>query len=225
MDYSFDEYNRAIWESGGAPILLPMAHDEASLGAVLDHLDGLVLTGGPDVHPRFYGEEPQNGLGPVDEVLDTMELMLTTMALDLNLPVFAICRGLQVLNVALGGTLIQDISGQDDRALNHVQQAPKNVNTHTIHVEPDSIVSTLLKGSSPRVNSHHHQALKTVARGLAVTARARDGIVESVELPEKRFVLGVQWHPEGTFSTDENSRALFKTFVDKASNKTPSRPG
>jgi putative glutamine amidotransferase len=216
MDFNFDEYGRAVLKSGGAPILIPVAQDKGSISSILGHLDGLLLSGGPDVNPRFFKEEPLKGLGPVDEGLDLMELEVTKEALDLDLPVFAICRGIQVLNVALGGTLVQDISRQVENALNHVQQAGKNVNTHTISLEPGSILSSILKRLKLLVNGRHHQAIKDLSSELVVTAKAPDGIIEGVEFPAKRFVLGVQWHPEGTFSTDINSRKLFKAFIEEA---------
>lgn len=216
MDYAFDEYGKAVLHSGGAPVLIPVTQDAGSIAAVLDRLDGIVLSGGPDVHPRFYGEEPMPRLGDLDEDLDRMELELTRVVLDRDLPLFAICRGIQVLNVALGGTLYQDIQALVDGALNHVQQAPKHVTTHTVRLEPHSMVASLLNRRTIRVNSKHHQAVKEPASELRVTARSGDGVVEALEWPDRRFTLGVQWHPEGTWETDPPSKKLFRAFIKAA---------
>lgn len=217
MDFCFDEYSRAILETGGAPVLIPVAQKDASLLSVLDRLEGLVLSGGPDVNPKYYAEEPLKALGPVDEELDRMELEITRKALKMDLPLFAICRGIQVLNVAMGGSLVQDVSSQVENSLNHVQQAGKDVNTHTIEIEPGMTLTSILKRRNLWVNSHHHQAVKSPAQGLVVSARAPDGVIEAVEFPGKSFVLGVQWHPEGSFSTDAFSKKLFRAFVQEAS--------
>ncbi len=216
MDYTFDDYSRAVLQSGGAPVLVPVAQNPESLKTILDHADGLLLTGGPDVHPRFYGEEPLPGLGDLDEELDRTELDLTRAALDRDLPLLAVCRGIQVLNVALGGTLVQDIATQVEGAINHVQLAPKNVTTHTVRLEPGSMISSILKRRTLQVNGRHHQAVKQVAPGLGVSASAPDGVIEAVEMSESRFVLGVQWHPEGTWRTDAPSKKLFQALVGAA---------
>ena len=216
MDYTFSEYSQAILHAGGAPVIIPAAQDKKSLERILAALQGLILSGGPDINPRRYGEEPLAGLGEVDEALDQMELLAAGMAIERDLPLLGICRGIQVLNVALGGTLYQDIPSQVPAGICHTPHADKAVNTHTVQVEPGSMLNRILGEPEIWVNSQHHQALKAVARGLAVTARARDGIVEAVELPGRGFVAGVQWHPEGTWREDPFSQKLFGAFVNAA---------
>jgi len=214
MDYTFNEYSRAVLESGGCPVLLPTPQTKDTIKVILDCLSGLILSGGPDVHPRFYREQPLAGLGDLDEELDRTELAWARGAIARDLPVFCICRGIQVLNVSLGGSLYQDISKQVPEAIDHQQKAAKWINTHTIEVEKEGILYGMFRKHSVWVNGKHHQALKDVAPGLEIEARAPDGIVEAVRLRGKRFVLGVQWHPEGTFQNDIHSRKLFQSFVD-----------
>ena len=216
MDYLLSDYSQAILQAGGAAVIIPVAQDGGSLGTILDRLQGLILSGGPDVHPRCYGEEPLGGLGEVDAALDEMELAVAQLALDKDLPLLGICRGIQVLNVALGGTLYQDLPTQVPASICHTPRTDKAVNTHTVQFEAGSRMHRILGEAEIWVNSQHHQALKAVARGLVVTARARDGIVEAVELPGRSFVVGVQWHPEGTWRGDPFSQKLFSAFVEAA---------
>jgi putative glutamine amidotransferase len=216
MDYALSDYSQAILHAGGAPVIVPAAQDEKSLRAILDSLQGLILSGGPDVHPRRYGEEPMAGLGEVDDTLDHMELAAARLAIDRNLPVLGICRGIQVLNITLGGTLYQDIPSQVPESICHTPKTDKAVNTHTVRIETGSRLHIMIGKREIWVNGKHHQALKDLAKGLVVAARAKDGVVEAVEFPGKRFVVGVQWHPEGTWRDDLYSQALFQTFVSTA---------
>jgi putative glutamine amidotransferase len=216
MDYALSDYSQAILHAGGAPVIIPTAQDRRSLGAVLDSVQGIILSGGPDIHPRRYGEEPMAGLGEVDEALDQMELATANLALEKNLPVLGICRGIQVLNVALGGTLYQDIPSQVPESICHTPKTDKAVNTHTVRIEPGSRLHKIIGRRELWVNGKHHQAVKDPAPGLVVTARARDGVIEAVEQPDKRYVIGVQWHPEGTWRNDPWSKKLFLSFVRAA---------
>jgi putative glutamine amidotransferase len=217
MDYTYDDYSRATHSCGGAPILIPVAQNRDSLRIILDRLDGLLLSGGPDINPRLYGEEPLAGLGEIDESLDRMELEVTKMAFQKDLPIFAVCRGIQVLNVALGGTLYQDIGSQVQESINHTQKADKSINTHSIKIERKTLSYNLFRKKEIWVNGKHHQAIKDLAPGLIVSARASDGIIEATEYSGKKFVLGVQWHPEGTWEVDPYSKRLFRAFVQLAS--------
>lgn len=219
MDYTFDEYSRAILHSGGAPVLLPVAQDQRTIGAILKHLDGLLLSGGPDIHPRQYNEQPLKGLGEIDAELDRMELAAAREAYRLDLPILAICRGIQTLNVSLGGNLYQDIARQVDGSINHSQKAAKSVTTHTVTVASGTRLAEVLRKKKVWVNGRHHQAIKAPAPGLVVSATAADGVIEAVEDISKRFVIGVQWHPEGTWKNDLNSKRLFKAFVAAAGTK------
>jgi putative glutamine amidotransferase len=216
MDYTFADYSQAILHAGGAPLIIPSAQDENSLARILDGVQGLILSGGPDIHPRRYGEEPLAGLGEVDETLDEMELLAARLAVAKALPVLGICRGIQVLNVALGGTLYQDIASQVPESICHTPKTDKAVNTHTIRIEAASRLHTLFGRRSIWVNGKHHQAVKDLAPGLTVAARASDGVVEAVELQADRLVMGVQWHPEGTWREDPYSRKLLSAFVQAA---------
>lgn len=216
MDYIFDEYSRAIFGSGGAPVLIPVAQNQDSLYAVVNRLNGLVLSGGPDINPRFYGEDPIEGLGEIDDGLDRMELEIAKIAFRKNIPIFAICRGLQTLNVSRGGTLYQDIKTQFPNSINHAPNAQKSVNTHTIHIEKQTLLYDIVKRTRILVNGKHHQAIKDPAPNLKISAAAEDGIIEAIEEPTKKFALGVQWHPEGTWKEDTNSRKLFRAFVQAA---------
>ena len=216
MDYTFDEYSRAICDSGGAPVLIPVAQNRVSLLAIISRMDGLILSGGPDINPRFYGEEPAEGLGEIDADLDRMELDVANIALKKDLPIFAICRGIQILNVSQGGTLYQDIKRQVPEPLNHTQKACKSANTHSVLIENQTLLYDIVKRRKIWVNGKHHQALKDLVPDLKISAVANDGIVEAIEDPTKKFVIGVQWHPEGTWKEDTNSKKLFRAFVKAA---------
>lgn len=216
MDYTFDEYSRAICDSGGAPVLIPVAQNRVSLLAIISRMDGLILSGGPDINPWFYGEEPAEGLGEIDQDLDRMELDVANIALKKDLPIFAICRGIQILNVSQGGTLYQDIKRQVPEPLNHTQKARKSANTHSVLIEKQTLLYDIVKRRKIWVNGKHHQALKDLVPGLKISAVANDGIVEAIEDPTKKFVIGVQWHPEGTWKEDTNSKKLFRAFVKAA---------
>ncbi|MFQ5484436.1 MAG: gamma-glutamyl-gamma-aminobutyrate hydrolase family protein [Desulfobacterales bacterium] len=213
MDYVFDEYSSAVYHSGGAPILLPTAQNHESLQSICERIDGLILTGGPDVDPHFYGEEPLPRLGEVDEAIDLTELSVVKIALKEDLPILGICRGIQVLNVSEGGTLYQDIANQVKKSINHLQKKDKRVNAHDVRIDGNTLLHSIFKRKKIRVNSRHHQAIKDLAPSLIATAWAQDGIIEAVENSSKSFVIGVQWHPEGTWEKDVFSKKLFRSLI------------
>ena len=215
MDYVRCAYSAACEKSGLLPLLLPVTGDEAVRMAQLDLLDGLLLSGGLDIHPSLYGE---HDVHPATEIenggRDEHEIALVRAAVAHDLPVFAICRGLQVLNVALGGTLYQDLPTQVDTRWSHRQGAHSSEKTHRTQIAPGSWLAKIVDGADTLpINSHHHQAAKEVAPGLVVTARSDDGVVEALEKPDARFLLAVQWHPENLYETDAPSRALFSAFA------------
>jgi len=217
MDYTFNEYGQAIRYSGGAPLIIPEAQDSETLKAIMTKIDGLILSGGPDIHPKFYGEHPLPELGEIDEDLDMMELEAARSALRKGLPILAICRGIQTLNVVQGGTLYQDIPSQIPESINHSPKSDKGVLTHRIRIEKKTLLHRIFKKTEIWTNGKHHQAVKDLAPGFIISARASDGIVEAIEHPLKSFVLGVQWHPEGTWKNDLHSRRLFQAFIQVAS--------
>ena len=189
-------YVAAVESVGGTPLLLTPAHQEASLRSLLELAHGLVLTGGEDVDPARYGEQPHPNLGLVSRPRDAMELAALQIALELDLPVLAICRGLQLLNVGFGGTLYQDLPAQRAGAVVHEQQASIASRWHGARVAPDSRLHRIFGEDELFINSFHHQGVDRLGEGLRPLVWAEDGLVEGVEAPDYSWVIGVQWHPE-----------------------------
>jgi putative glutamine amidotransferase len=211
-------YVQAVELGGGAPVVIPPHLEEAQNRAVFEHIDGLILSGGGDVLPALYGQEDSGLLWFVDEQRDHTELALARWALSEALPLLAICRGIQVLNVAAGGTLVQDIPTRVPDALTHSTVAGRPMATvaHTVEVAAGSRLAALLGAGELGVNSAHHQAVKAVGAGLVVTARALDGIIEGLESPTHPFCLGVQWHPEAMVESHPVMGRLFEGLADAA---------
>lgn len=211
-------YAEAVAAAGGVPVYLPLIPDKEYLTAVSEPLDGLLLSGSDsDLDPSRYGEEPHPRLGSVVMERDETDLALLAISEEERLPVFAICFGAQSLNVARGGSLVQDIEAQLVGALKHEQGAPATRPSHQINIEPDSMLAELAGGDMARVNSSHHQAIKNVGRHLRAIARANDGVIEAViDTRPDRFVLGVQWHPELGWEKDRFSQAIFARFIEAA---------
>lgn len=205
-------YARCVVQAGGIPLYVPFGLGEEELRSVCGATAGLLLTGGPDLDPVHYGEEPQPGLGRVTPERDRTEMLLVQTYVVAEKPIFAICRGEQLLNVALGGTLHQDLHTLQGLQ-QHSQKAPRSHLSHSIAIEPGSRLAGIAGSVTCRVNSFHHQAVKQAAPGMRVTARSADGVIEAIESEDSRFILGVQWHPEHTAATDEVSRRLFEAFV------------
>lgn len=206
---------RSVAEAGGVPVVIAPAADDDKLEAALGLLSGVLLPGGVDVDPALYGEEPLPGLGRVDPEWDALDVAVARWALAKNIPVLGICRGMQVLNVAAGGTLWQDIPSQVTKPLQHAQKAPRDAATHGVATTSGSRLQDLL-GAQFRVNSFHHQAVKDVAPGFVATAEAADGIVEGIEGESRSFAVGVQWHPELLIDSAPAQRELFRAFVQAA---------
>lgn len=211
-------YVQAVELAGGAPLIIPPYLPEKALRAAFERLDGLLLSGGGDISPALFGEEDSGLLWAVDEQRDRTEMMLAQWAQAEQLPLLAICRGIQVLNVSAGGTLIQDIPTQVSTTFSHgiVAGRPMNAIAHPIEVTEGSRLAALVGASEMGVNSAHHQAAKTVGRGMIATARAPDGIIEALEAPELPFCLGVQWHPEVMAGDHPAMRRLFEGLVEAA---------
>ena len=215
-----EDYRQSVLHVGGdVRILEPSAGVQAALAGI----DGLLLTGGDDVAPVRYGETPHPAIVEVESERDEFELKLVAEARARDLPIFGICRGVQVLNVAYGGTLVQDIPSEVPGALTHSLDVPPNESyslAHEVWLDKDTLLAKLMSErlsdtDACEVNSRHHQAVKQVAPGLVVSATAPDGVIEAIEDPAARFCLGVQWHPENFWRTGE-FRPLFEAFLEAA---------
>src|SRR5713226_3861013 len=215
--YLARHYSEAVEAAGGLPVHIPLIPKADFINGVVDSLDGLLLPGSDsDMDPQRYGREPHPRLGSVHPIKDETDLLALERVEDRGMPLFAICFGIQSLNVSRGGTLIQDILSQHPDAIKHEQGAPRDRHSHSVRILDGSILRDLAATDSAAVNSHHHQALEILGRELVATAWASDGLVEAVEDPRSdRFVLGVQWHPELGWERDSLSRALFARFVDE----------
>ncbi len=201
-------YIESVIEAGGVPLLIPVMPEEP-LEKAFSSVDGLVFTGGVDVDPRLYNERPSPRLGRINPVLDKMEIWLARRALDARKPLLGICRGCQIVTVAAGGTLIQDIPTQVGGAMKHEQDAPRWYGTHEAVLNEDSLAARVFGKRRLMVNSFHHQCIETPGEGFTVTGRALDGVTEAAEAAEG-FSLLLQWHPEGMWSKD---RTFLKPFV------------
>ena len=213
------DYVEGVAGAGGAPMVLPPLGEERFAASVVGCLDGLLLSGGSDLDPRYYGEEPDPELGPTIPERDAFEMALVDLALQRGIPIFGICRGLQVLNVALGGTLYQDLPSQwEGDVLKHRQVTPKWQPSHEAVVEDGTYIAEVMGRGVVKVNSYHHQGIKDLAEGLAVTARSEDGVVEAVESTDlsERWLLGVQWHAEAMRGAGPQQERLFEAHVSAA---------
>lgn len=207
-------YVCAVEQAGGAPVLLPLLESPESMAAIRERLDGLLLTGGGDLSPALYGEEQRPESGEIEEERDAVEMDLARWALDANIPVLGVCRGMQLLNVVRGGTLYQDIVTQHPGSPRHdVTEHGRTHLAHAIAINPDSRLAAILGTHETLVNSLHHQAVKDTGKGIEIVGVSEDGIAEALELPGYPFALAVQYHPEELYSTDEASRRLFAAFV------------
>ena len=210
-------YMDGIREAGGLPIMLPLTADRKELEQITEICNGFLLTGGHDVTPELYGEQPLDGLVSSCRARDDMESIILDLALAEDKAVFGICRGIQFLNVELGGTLYQDIPLQRPSRVEHHMTAPYDRVCHKVTVKKGTPLYDLLGIEELGENSYHHQAIKDVSKRVETMAVSEDGLVEAVRMPEKKFVWAVQWHPEFSYKTDENSRKLLNAFVHAAS--------
>lgn len=223
---NFDEVNTQIrktycdslYRVGGLPVLIPFTLDKTIIQQFVGKVDGILMAGGPDVDPSMYGEDPMPQIGPFNEDLDFFQKLVLEEAVSRKLPIFGICRGIQIMNVFFGGTLIQDIKTQVKDGIKHAQTGLRYPHSHSINIEKDSLLYKLLGNKeSVRVNSLHHQSIKDLAKCFKVNARANDGVIESVESIEDKRIFAVQWHPEeATAHGSDDFLPLFKYLVDQS---------
>jgi len=206
------EYVKAIKEAGGIPIIIPYLKNDVK--EIISKFDGILLSGGGDVLPKFFKEEPYSTKLVFPE-RDLFEIKIVKECYKNKIPILGICRGCQIMNVAMGGSLIQEI----DTKLQHYQNAPAKEATHTVIIEKNSILYKILKKEKIFVNSFHHQAIKKLGKNLYVSARAKDGIIEAIEAKEHPFFIGVQFHVEYLFEKQREFLKIFKFFILKAKNK------
>lgn len=210
-------YCEAVEAAGGTPIILPLSEEPSVLNSYWRILDGLLLPGGQDVSPQHYGEDPRPELEAVDPRRDRVELVLAKRALAEDMPVLAICRGEQLLNVAAGGSLHQDIHvSLGTKALRHFQKTVDESPWHRVQLLEGSLLHTVMGEATPAVNSYHHQAVKDVAPGFRPVALAPDGVIEGIESTTHSFMLGVQWHPELLWREHAEHHTLFSAHVEMA---------
>jgi len=219
-------YVRAVEAHGGVPLLLPVVSGQPSIDRLLDQIDGLLITGsGPDLHPALYGERPRFSFRIMRPERAHFEIALTRRALRRGVPILGICGGMQLLNVACGGTLVQDVARQIVSPLPHRQKGKGQDLSHTVVVEPGSLLFRIVNKRRLKTNSFHHQAVKRIAEGFRISARAGDGVIEGIEKTNAPFVMGVQWHPEYLFSRHRDARRIFLGFLRAARHWSRRRDG
>ena len=212
-------YFKSIYEAGGIPIVIPPSDDLTILPNLLDSLDGILLSGGADINPLFLGEDPVRELHNINPYRDRQELMIVKMAADRQIPILGICRGIQVMTAALGGTLYQDIYSQaEGKLIKHSQDLDRAYASHIVNIEEDSTLAGIMGKTVLPVNSFHHQAVKEPAPGFKVCARSNDGIIEAIESTEYKSMLGVQWHPECfILNGDTSMMPIFEWLINESS--------
>ena len=206
-------YMRAVKEFGGIPILLPLYNEADDLADLIDYVDGIIYSGGPDVNPLMFFEDAIIGCKEIIKERDELELNLLPIILKKHKPILGICRGIQTMNIALGGDIYQDIVSQTQSQIGHYQKAKGNNPTHMVHIDKNSMLYEIVGKEEIAVNSFHHQAIRAVANQLEVAAYSKDGLVEAVTMKKYPFFLGVQWHPESLYTEDEMSCRIFGAFI------------
>lgn len=224
-------YVRSVARAGGIPLVVPPSQAAGPVAALLDRVDALVLTGGADIDPRHYGQTPSPRLQRPDPARDELELALLRGARDRGIPVLGVCRGLQLINVGLGGTLWQDLPSERPGAVNHDPDQPRDARVHTVRVQPDSLLCDIIGTTSLETNSIHHQAIRDLAPSLRETAWADDGVIEGIEARDSAgWLVGVQWHPEEfAAQPDAADQRVFASLVQAAGERrglsaVPGRP-
>lgn len=207
-------YMKMLEECGALPLMLPLTENEAIPDQCLRICDGILLTGGQDISPTIYNEETSPHCGEICPERDIMDQRLLISAIGMDMPVLGICRGLQLLNAALGGTLYQDLPTEYRREVNHVMKPPYHRSAHKVTILKNTPLAEIIEEKEIGVNSYHHQAIKDLASCLQPMAISEDGLIEAAYMPEKHFVMGVQWHPEFSYQTAPESKDIAQAFVD-----------
>lgn len=212
-----DDYIYSVEVAGGIPVILPVVKDVETIKPLLEKLDGLIVSGGSDIDPKYYGQYMKKELGGIMPKRDDFEIELVRYALyETDIPILGICRGCQVLNVVAGGTLYQDMSYQESTLMNHAcLQSPKYYPVHSVMIDEASRLSQIFETETIDVNSYHHQAIETVGKGFKVVMRAPDNTSEAIEMEGERFVMALQWHPEMMTEHDEKYLKVFNAFIDE----------
>lgn len=211
-------YVLSVSQAGGIPIVIPTCLTENEISRIVDLCDGFLFSGGIDITPSFFGEDAHAGIGECHYGLDLVQFNLIKRVLDVRKPLLGICRGHQLLNVACGGTLYQDLSEFSAKVLKHRQETPYGDVAHRITIAEDSLLAQML-GTSIMVNSYHHQSVKTAGSDVRITAYSADDVAEAIELPDHPFAVGVQWHPEVMVTAGDTSMLpLFQKLIDTAGN-------
>jgi len=216
-------YLRAVEAAGGLPVIMPPLDDEA-VEPLLGRLDGICLSGGPDIDPSHYGADPHPALGPTETDIDRFELAAARVADRHELPILAICRGAQALNVSRGGTLNQHLPERYGESIGHRQTIRGEETIHAVEIDPGSRLASVVGSERIEVNSFHHQSIDRIGEGLEAVAHSSDGVVEAIEQAGERFVIGVQWHAESLTGMPEHA-ALFRGLIDAANEREPAGTG
>ncbi|WP_080873656.1 gamma-glutamyl-gamma-aminobutyrate hydrolase family protein [Oceanobacillus timonensis] len=222
MEYKMNLRNvKAIEQAGGIPVILPYYSDYQEMATLLDKLDGLYLPGGYDIDPSLFQEEPNQNLGIIIPERDRLEQEIIPHFLEKDKPILGVCRGCQILNVVTGGTMYQDLGSQYPNGLiQHTQKAAFHHRSHAVRIAPSSLLEKLVQAREIKVNSYHHQANRSLGENFIISAMAADGVMEAFESKVHRFVLGVQWHPEGLVNlADDPSPAIYQGFIEACKEK------
>ena len=210
-------YMKGIEKAGGIPVMLPYNDEDEILEEIIQRVDGILLTGGNDIDPKNYHEE-NRACGPSLPLRDSLEMKLFALCMKYNKPVLGICRGIQMINVCMGGTLYQDLITEHISNVNHRMTPPYDQMIHTNTIIKDSLLYKILNKEEIQVNTRHHQAIKQLGKGLEINAISEDGLIEAVNVIDHPFALGVQWHPEH-FTTNQDADLIFKYFIQAAGRK------
>ena len=206
-------YFGGIIEAGGLPVMLPLTSENTHIEQITEMCSGFLFTGGQDVSPEIYSARKIGACGECSPERDAMETLLLKYAMQINKPILGICRGIQFINAALGGTLWQDIPSQFSDTVTHCQKPPYDVPSHEVYIDKGTPLHELLKKLELPVNSYHHQGIRLLSKELKTMAKAPDGLIKAVYSPKHKFLWAVQWHPEFSYARDDNSLNIFKEFI------------